>query len=75
MFPTIFKATIFIVLKAIMAISGTVAVIECNRSPVIVQKILLRDDIDSEVTKELQMIFTQFKVVKLFLLCFGGYLT
>jgi hypothetical protein len=54
MFPTVLKAIIFIALMAIMAMSCTVAVNECNHSPVIVQKTLLLDDIDSEVTKKLK---------------------
>ncbi|PNF15919.1 hypothetical protein B7P43_G07706 [Cryptotermes secundus] len=58
-------STYHVVLVGIMAVSCSLAVNECNRSPVIVQKIMLRDDIDSEVMKELKMIFTQFKVMKI----------
>jgi hypothetical protein len=52
-------------LMTIMAVSCSVAVNGCNRSPVIVQKIMLRDDIDMEVTKELKKMFNQFKVMKI----------
>jgi hypothetical protein len=49
----------------LMAVSCSLAVNEFNRSPVIVQKILLRDDIDGEVMKELEKMFAQFKVMKI----------
>jgi hypothetical protein len=49
----------------VVAVSCSLAVNECDRSPVIVQKIMLRDDIDKEVMKELKMTFTQFKVMKI----------
>jgi hypothetical protein len=49
----------------IMAVSASLAANECSRSPVIVQKIMLRDDIDSEVMKELEKMFAQFKVMKI----------
>jgi hypothetical protein len=48
-----------------MGVSCELAINECNRSPVIVQKIMLRDDIDREVMRELKMMFTQFKVMKI----------
>jgi hypothetical protein len=48
-----------------MAVSCSLAVNECNRSPVIVQKILLHDDIDSESMKELDKMFVQFQVMKI----------
>jgi hypothetical protein len=48
-----------------MAVSCSLAVNECDRSPVIVQKIMLRDDIVRELMKELKKMFTQFKVMKL----------
>jgi hypothetical protein len=49
----------------ILVVSCSAAVNECNHSPVIVQKIMLRDDIDSEVMEELKMMFTQFKAMKI----------
>jgi hypothetical protein len=52
-------------LMAIMTVSCSLAVNECNLSSVIVQKIMLRDDIDSEVMKELKMMFAHFKVMKI----------
>jgi hypothetical protein len=52
-------------LMTMMTVSCSLAVNECNRSPVIVQKIILRDDIDGEVMKELKKMFTQFKVMKI----------
>ncbi|PNF33530.1 hypothetical protein B7P43_G17599 [Cryptotermes secundus] len=52
-------------LMTVMTVSCSLAVNECSRSPVIVQKIMLRDDIDSEVMKELGMMFTQFQTMKI----------
>jgi hypothetical protein len=52
-------------LMTMMAVCCSLSVNECNRSPVIVQKIMLRDDIDGEVMKELENMFTQFKVMKI----------
>ncbi|PNF15103.1 hypothetical protein B7P43_G15986 [Cryptotermes secundus] len=52
-------------LMTIMAVSCSLAVNECSRSPLIVQKIMLRDDIDSEVMKELEKMFTQFQAMKI----------
>jgi hypothetical protein len=52
-------------LMTIMAVSCSLAINECSRSPVIVQKIMLRDDIDSEGMKELKKMFTQFKIMKI----------
>ncbi|PNF15097.1 hypothetical protein B7P43_G15987 [Cryptotermes secundus] len=52
-------------LMTVMTVSCSLAVNECNRSPVIVQKIMLHDDIDSEVMKELEMMFIQFKFMKI----------
>jgi hypothetical protein len=49
----------------VMAVSCSLAVNECNRSPIIVQKIMLRDDIDREAAKELKKMFSQFKVMKI----------
>jgi cytochrome bd-type quinol oxidase subunit 1 len=46
-----------------ITVSCSLAVNECDRSPVIVQKIILRDDIDSELMKELEKMFTKFKVM------------
>jgi hypothetical protein len=58
---SIFSATLLIM----MAVSCSLAVYECNRSPVIMQKIMLRDDTDREVTKELKKMFSQFNVMKI----------
>lgn len=52
-------------LTAAMALSCSQAVCECNRSPVIVQKIILRDDADSESVKELEKMFTQLQAMKI----------
>jgi hypothetical protein len=52
-------------LLIIMAVSCSLAVNECNHSPIIVQNIMLRDDIDIEVTKELKKMFSQFKFMKI----------
>ncbi|PNF15102.1 hypothetical protein B7P43_G15984 [Cryptotermes secundus] len=52
-------------LITLMAMSCSLAVNECNRSPVIVQNIMLRQDIDILVTKELKKMFIQFKVMKI----------
>jgi cytochrome bd-type quinol oxidase subunit 1 len=54
-----------VALLIIITVSCSLAVNECNRSPVIVQKIMLRDDIDSELMKELEKMFTQFKIMKI----------
>jgi hypothetical protein len=48
-----------------MAVSCSLAVNECNRSPVIVQKVMLREDTDSEDAKELDKMFAQFQVMKI----------
>jgi hypothetical protein len=58
---SIFCAT----LMTIMAVSCSLAVNECNRSAVIVQNIMLRDDIETEITKELKKMFSQFKFMKI----------
>ncbi|PNF33531.1 hypothetical protein B7P43_G17598 [Cryptotermes secundus] len=55
----------FAALITIMTVSCSLAVNECNSSPVIVQKIMLREDSDSEVMKELEMMFIQFKAMKI----------
>jgi hypothetical protein len=52
-------------LMTIMAVSCSLAVSECENSPVLVQKIMLRNDIDSETLKELEKMFTQFKAMKI----------
>jgi hypothetical protein len=52
-------------LMTFVAVSCSVVVNECNRSAVIVQKIMLHDDIDSEIMKELKKMFVQFKVMKI----------
>jgi hypothetical protein len=54
-----------VAMMTIMAVSCSLAVNECKRSPVIVQKIMLRDDTDSEVMKELKKMFIQFKIMKI----------
>jgi cytochrome bd-type quinol oxidase subunit 1 len=62
---TVLWSSFCVALMTIMAVSCSLAVNECNRSPVIVQKILLRDDIDSEDAKDLDKMFTQFQVMKI----------
>ncbi|PNF15079.1 hypothetical protein B7P43_G15985 [Cryptotermes secundus] len=52
-------------LITLMAMSCSLAVNECNRSPVIVQNIMLREDIDILVMKELKKMFIQFKFMKI----------
>ncbi|PNF33527.1 hypothetical protein B7P43_G17600 [Cryptotermes secundus] len=52
-------------LMTVMTVSCSLAVNECNRSHVIVQKIMLRDDIDNEVIKQLKKMFTQFEFMKI----------
>jgi hypothetical protein len=54
-----------VALMVVMAVSCSLAVNECNRSPVIVQKIILRDDNDREAIRELKRMFIQFKVMKI----------
>jgi hypothetical protein len=72
--PTYFNLFIFIVvlwfcffvaLMTIMTVSCSLVVNECDHSPIIVQKIMLRNDITSEVMEELEKMFTQFKVMKI----------
>jgi hypothetical protein len=48
-----------------MAVSCSLAICECNRSPIVVQKIILRVDIDGETLKELKNMFTQFQTMKI----------
>ncbi|PNF33525.1 hypothetical protein B7P43_G17604 [Cryptotermes secundus] len=62
---TLLSSTYYFAVIGIMALSCSLAVNECSRSSLIVQKIMLRDDIDSEVMKELEMMFTQFKAMKI----------
>jgi hypothetical protein len=52
-------------LMTVMTVSCNLAVNECNRSHVIVQKIMLRDDIDNDVIKQLKKMFTQFEFMKI----------
>ncbi|PNF15921.1 hypothetical protein B7P43_G07711 [Cryptotermes secundus] len=61
----VLSSTYYFALIGIMALSCSLAVNECSRSPLIVQKIMLCDDIDSEVMKEMEMMFTQFKAMKI----------
>jgi hypothetical protein len=63
--PLVLFSSYCLALMTMMAVCCSLAVNECNRSPVIVQKIMLRDDIDREVMKELEKMFTQFKVMKI----------
>jgi hypothetical protein len=72
-YTTVFWCIFYVALMAILAVSCSLAVNECNLSPVIVQKIMLRDDIDSEVMEELKKIFTQFKVMKIRFSACGKY--
>jgi hypothetical protein len=62
--PIFIISTLFLALMTIMAVSGSLAANECSLSPVIVQKVMLHNDIDSDVMKELEM-FTQFRVMKI----------
>jgi hypothetical protein len=62
---TVLWVSLFVALIIIMAVSCSLAVNECNRSPVLVQKIMLRNDIDSETLSELEKMFAQFKVMKI----------
>jgi hypothetical protein len=52
-------------LMAAITMSCSMAVNECNRSAIIVQKIIVCDDIHYEVVKELEKMFTQFQVMKI----------
>jgi hypothetical protein len=54
-----------VALLTIITVSCGLAVNECNHSPVILQKIMLRNDIDREQMKELEKMFTQFKIIKI----------
>jgi hypothetical protein len=62
---TVLWSSFCMALMTIMAVSCSLAVNECNRSPVIVQKILLRDDTDTQDTRDLDKMFTQFQVMKI----------
>jgi hypothetical protein len=62
-----------VVLMITVAVSCSLAVSECNRSPVIVQKLLLSDDTDREAVKELKNMFSQFKAMKIEFSAFGMY--
>jgi hypothetical protein len=66
-------SSLCVAMMIIMAVSCSLAVNECKRSPVIVQKIMLRDDTDSEVMKELKKMFIQFKVMKIEFSAYGLY--
>jgi hypothetical protein len=59
------RIILYSALTTMMAVSCSLAVNVCNRSPVIVQKIMLRNDIDTEMMKELKEMFTQFKALKI----------
>jgi hypothetical protein len=48
-----------------MAVSCSLAICESNRSLIVVQTIILRDDIDGETLKELKNMFTQFQPIKI----------
>jgi hypothetical protein len=61
----VMMSTSFLALITILAVSGSLAVNECSHSPVIMQKVMLRDDTDSDVVKELERMFTRFKVMKI----------
>jgi hypothetical protein len=60
-----------VALMIVLAVSCSMAVNECNRSPVMVQKIMLHDDTDREAIKELKKMFSQFKVMKIEFSAFG----
>jgi hypothetical protein len=64
--PAIVLCVIFyFALTTTMAVSCSLAVNECDRSHIIVQKIMLPNDIDTEIMKEFKEMFTQFKVLKI----------
>jgi hypothetical protein len=54
-----------VALMAAITMSCSMAVSECNRSAIIVQKIIVRDDIHYEVVKELEKMLIQFQVMKI----------
>jgi hypothetical protein len=54
-----------VALMAAITMSCSMAVNECNRSAIIVQKIIVRDDIHYEVVKELEKMLTQFQIMKI----------
>jgi hypothetical protein len=58
-------SSFFVALLTIMAVSCSLAVYECNRFPVIVQKIMLHNENGSEEMNELEKVFTQFKAMKI----------
>jgi hypothetical protein len=62
---TVLWSIFSVVLLSMMTVSCSLAVNECNRSPVIMQKIMLRNDVDSEDLKDLDRMFTQFQVMKI----------
>jgi hypothetical protein len=62
---TVLWSSFCVALITVMAVSCSLAVNECNRSPVIAHKILLHVDIDSESMKELDKLFAQFQVMKI----------
>jgi hypothetical protein len=65
MLVTLLWISLLVALIIIIAVSCSLAVSECENSPVLVQKIMLRNDIDSETLSELENMFTQFKVMKI----------
>jgi hypothetical protein len=54
-----------VALMAAISVSCSMAVSECNRSVIIVQKIIIRDDINDEDVKELEKMLTQFQIMKI----------
>jgi hypothetical protein len=54
-----------VALMAAITMSCSMAVSECNRSAIIVQEIIIRDDLNDEVVKELEKMLTQFQVMKI----------
>jgi hypothetical protein len=65
MLAAVLLSGLYVSLMAGMAVSCSLAVCECSRSPIIVQKIILRDDIDNELVNELEKMFTQFQAMKI----------
>jgi hypothetical protein len=62
-----------VALMIMLAVSCSMAVNECNRTPIIVQKIMLHDDNDREAVRELKNMFSQFKAMKIEFSAFGMY--
>jgi hypothetical protein len=62
---TVLWSIFCVILMITIAIACSLTVSECNRSPVLVQKVMLRNDIDSETLNEMEKMFTQFQVMNI----------